>query len=60
MRLFGREEADSVIGAYVIEHIWDAPPGTGEICMFDNRTVLHASFHRKMNPGYKIAVQYLY
>lgn len=37
---------------------WDGPPGTGEVCLFDNRTVVHAS-HHDGERHYPIAVQYL-
>jgi hypothetical protein len=42
----------------VLEQPWSAPSGTGEMCVIDNRAVMHASFHRETR-GYKIAVQYL-
>lgn len=50
----------AAIGTVILEQAWQAPPGTGEVCVFDNRTVMHASYHREKIRGYKIAVQYLY
>ncbi|MBL4615626.1 MAG: hypothetical protein JKY27_12230 [Magnetovibrio sp.] len=58
-QLFDERNITNVIGEYMLEQKWDAPRGTGEICMFDNRTVMHASYHREQR-GYPIAVQYLY
>ncbi len=58
--LFERPMAEKAIGEYVVEQRWDAPRSAGELCIFDNRTVMHASYHRHQHPGYKIAVQYLY
>lgn len=58
-QMFEENAICGVIGEYIMEQKWDAPPGTGEVCMFDNRTVMHASYHRQQR-GYPIAVQYLY
>lgn len=56
--LFVKESPAEAIGEYFLEQPWSARRGTGEICIFDNRTVMHASYHRD-GKGYKIAVQYL-
>jgi len=58
-KLFSGTSPEAAIGKYVMEQRWNAPAGTGEVCVFDNRTVLHASYHREPG-GYHIAVQYLY
>lgn len=58
-RLFPGNTVSKAIGSYVLEHKWHAPEGTGEVCFFDNRTVLHASHHYG-DLCYQIAVQYLY
>lgn len=58
-KLFTNEPAGPAIGEYMVEQKWDAPELNGEICFFDNRTVMHASYHRG-NFGYQIAVQYLF
>ncbi|MBC8339797.1 MAG: hypothetical protein ISR51_07375 [Rhodospirillales bacterium] len=49
---------DKGIGQIMIEQAWDAPDGVGEICIVDNRTVLHASYY-KPSRGYPIGVRYL-
>ena len=49
------------IGNVVLEQAWHAPPGTGEITILDNRSVLHASYYaRPENRGYPIGVRYLF
>ncbi len=58
-KLFNDMSAEHAIGKYMVEQKWDAPELNGEICFFDNRTVLHASYHRG-NFGYPISVQYLF
>ncbi|MDA0241361.1 MAG: hypothetical protein O3A84_15250 [Proteobacteria bacterium] len=59
-RLFIDGSPHVAIGTVILEQSWQAPPGTGEVCVFDNRTVMHASYHPGETRGYKIAVQYLY
>ena len=45
----------------VLEQAWDAPRGTGEIVVIDNRTVQHAAYYRTpAGPGYPIGARYLY
>ncbi len=51
--LFTANSIRSIIGKFVLEQRWDASEKTGEICVFDNRTVLHASHHRGAR-GYPI------
>ena len=46
------------IGEIVLEQAWNAPMATGEICIIDNRTVMHASLY-KPSKGYPIGVRYL-
>ena len=43
----------------MLEETWSAPPGSGEIVVFDNRTVLHASYSSG-KAGYPIGVRYLF
>ncbi len=58
-KLFREVSPEAAIDHYVVEQKWNGPTGTGEICFFDNRTVLHASYHHG-NLGYPICVQYLF
>lgn len=58
--LFIETSPAAAIGSVILEQPWKAPAGTGEVCVFDNRTVMHASYHPNPTKGYKIAVQYLY
>lgn len=58
-QLFDSQTIGTAIGNIVHEHVWDAPENYGEICIFDNRTILHASHHYG-EKCYPIAVQYLY
>jgi len=47
-------------GSVLFEHRWDAPKGTGEIAVLNNRTELHASYYRRPGVrGYPIGVRYL-
>lgn len=62
-QLFEDEDDDvrHAIGEVVIEQPWNAPAGTGEITILDNRTVLHASYYRRQQDrGYPIGVRYLF
>ncbi|MEE8059842.1 MAG: hypothetical protein V3T17_18720 [Pseudomonadales bacterium] len=57
--LFQDEDMSEVISNIIVEHRWDEPEGIGELSMIDNRTVLHASYHRDgFHPGYRIGVRY--
>ncbi len=57
--LFKSGDLNRLIGEIILELPWQEPEGTGEVCVFDNRTVLHASYYRA-GKGYPIGVQYLY
>lgn len=57
--LFKNEDLSTQIGNTILEQAWTAPEGTGEICLIDNRLVLHASYYRG-GQGYPIGVRYLF
>ena len=58
--IFPDEDMEKLIGEVVLEQAWDAPLGTGEIAVIDNRTVLHASYYRNgETPGYPIGTRYV-
>lgn len=57
--IFKDTDLEPLIDAVLLEQPWSAPEGTGEICVFDNRTVLHASYYRS-GQGYPIGVRYLF
>lgn len=57
--IFKNQDLKSLMGGILLEQAWTAPEGTGEICMLDNRTVLHASYYRT-GRGYPIGVRYLF
>jgi hypothetical protein len=60
-QLFENETMPDLIGKVVLEQGWRAPPGTGEICILDNRTVMHASYYADPSErGYPIGVRYMY
>jgi hypothetical protein len=56
--IFGDEDIDALGGRIVLRQPWTAPEGTGELCILDNRTVLHASYYER-EKGYPIGVRYL-
>ncbi|MCG8693813.1 MAG: hypothetical protein MI806_21635 [Minwuiales bacterium] len=59
--IFRDAPVEPLFGRVMLQQAWNAPAGTGEICVIDNRTVLHASYHP--NPkqrGYPIGARYLY
>ncbi|MGY9005285.1 MAG: hypothetical protein ACKVJQ_04175 [Alphaproteobacteria bacterium] len=59
--LFANEAVEPLIDDVMVEEKWCAPEGSGEICVFDNRTILHASYYRDpLNKGYPIGVRYLF
>lgn len=59
--LFVEEDVLALVDDIVLEQPWRAPDGTGEICILDNRTVLHASYYaRARDKGYPIGVRYLF
>ena len=50
-----------LFGNIIMEQPWSAPDGTGEICVIDNRTVLHATYHKDGSiAGYPIGARYLF
>jgi hypothetical protein len=58
--LFGEENARPSFGDVIFEQPWNEPEGTGELCVIDNRTVLHASFHGDLRgKGWRIGARYL-
>lgn len=57
--LFEHEDVAALVGEIMTEETWSAPSGTGEIVVFDNRTVLHASYYNG-EAGYPIGVRYLF
>ena len=57
--IFNKTRISEVADKLMVFQGWDEPEGTGEICIFDNRTVQHAS-HYLDKGGYRIGVQYLY
>ncbi len=60
-KLFENEEVPALVGEVLFEQPWQAPEGTGEISVLDNRTVLHASYYaRDIDKGYPIGVRYLF
>lgn len=60
-RLFKGQRIEPLVDEILIEEKWQAPKGCGEICVFDNRTVLHASYYPSEHlKGYPIGVRYLF
>ena len=58
--LFHDEMAAKLLGRIILEQAWEAPAGTGEIAVIDNRTVLHATYDKeKKTRGYPIGARYL-
>lgn len=51
--------AEKALGKVILNHSWSAPEGVGELVVIDNRTVLHASYHRPRK-GWSIGTRYLY
>lgn len=48
------------LGKLVLEQPWNLAVDTGEICIQDNRQLLHASYYRNVKQdGYRIGVRYL-
>ncbi len=58
--IFRTQNIKDLMGSVFLEQRWDAPVGCGEICMIDNRTVLHSSFKRSTDHGYRIGARYLF
>lgn len=57
--LFKKQRVPDLVDDILIEQCWNAPAGTGEVCVFDNRTVMHASYYLR-EAGYPIGVRYLF
>jgi hypothetical protein len=58
--LFAEQNVRPLFGDVVFDQPWNAPEGTGELCIIDNRTVLHASFHGDLRgKGWRIGARYL-
>ena len=58
--IFKQQDMSLALEKVIHEHRWDAPEGTGEISMLDNRCTLHASYMRDaVYQGYRIGVRYL-
>jgi len=58
--LFTGQDVTALFGDIILEQPWAAPAGTGEIAVLDNRTVLHATWHKDgRTPGYRIGARYL-
>jgi hypothetical protein len=58
--IFRSSSLDKLFGSLFVEQRWDAPEGTGELCVIDNRRVLHSSYKRHIDHGYSIGTRYLY
>jgi len=49
-----------LLGDIALEQPWSEPEGTGEIAVADNRTALHATYHKDgTTKGYRIGARYL-
>lgn len=58
--LFKDLDVAALFGSVILEQPWTAPLGVGEIAVLDNRTVLHATWHKDgRTPGYRIGARYL-
>ena len=58
--LFEGTDMATLLGEVVLEQPWSEPDGTGEIAVIDNRTVLHATYHKDgRTKGYPIGTRYL-
>jgi hypothetical protein len=58
--LFERTAMAPLFGEIILEQPWSEPEGTGEIAVIDNRTMLHATYHKDgMTGGYRIGARYL-
>lgn len=48
------------LGSMILEQGWNMPQGTGEICLQDNRQLMHCSYYRTASrDGWRIGVRYL-
>ncbi|NQU68898.1 MAG: hypothetical protein HQ514_00025 [Rhodospirillales bacterium] len=58
--LFDGADMSRLLGKIVLEQPWSEPAGTGEIVVLDNRTTLHATYHKDgETKGYRIGARYL-
>lgn len=58
--LFADADMSELLGNIVLEQPWSEPAGTGEIVVLDNRTTLHATYHKDgKTKGYRIGARYL-
>lgn len=58
--LFTGADMSALFDQIVLEQQWSEPDGTGEVAIIDNRSVLHASYHKDgRTPGYRIGARYL-
>jgi len=58
--IFRNQNLNKLLGTLLLEQAWKAPTGNGEICIIDNKTLLHSSFKRSNDAGYRIGARYLY
>lgn len=58
-KMFSHSLVEKYKNKILIEQKWSKSEGVGEMCVSDNRTVLHSSYYRE-GRGYKIGVRYLY
>ncbi|MDA1090565.1 MAG: hypothetical protein O3A85_09670 [Proteobacteria bacterium] len=57
--IFNDQDLTPLLDQIILHQPWAEPEATGEICILDNRTILHASYYREAQ-GYPIGVRYLY
>ncbi|MDQ7050253.1 MAG: hypothetical protein Q9M92_12265 [Enterobacterales bacterium] len=58
--IFHNQNLQNLFGTLFLEQAWNAPTGNGEICIIDNKTLLHSSYKQGSDPGYRIGARYLY
>ena len=59
--LFPDENMAALFDEIVLEQPWTEAEGVGEIAVVDNRTALHATYHKDgATPGYPIGARYLF
>jgi hypothetical protein len=57
--LFADADMSALLGNIVLEQPWTEPAGIGEIAVVDNRTTLHATYHKDgETKGYRIGARY--
>lgn len=58
--LWEGRDMSSLLGNVILEQPWSEPAGVGEIAVVDNRTTLHATYHKDgRTKGYRIGARYL-